>query len=120
MYGFEGKPYFLPKFDGDCFFLMKFCKQCAKWFVFFDQKEQQFLSMPFKLVGIIIRSVLHLAKMDQGLSSFDMKEVEVVLIYDPYVDSLGWFSFMSTLEESPVANSDSIKVWVMATSLFDG
>jgi hypothetical protein len=35
------------------------------------------------------------------------------------VDYLGWLSFMSTLEESPVANSGSTKVWVMDPILFD-
>jgi hypothetical protein len=35
------------------------------------------------------------------------------------VDYLGWLSLMSTLEESPVANSGSTKVWVMDPSLFD-
>jgi hypothetical protein len=35
------------------------------------------------------------------------------------VDYLGWLSLMSTLEESPVVNSDSTKVWVMDPSLFD-
>jgi hypothetical protein len=36
------------------------------------------------------------------------------------VDYLGWFSLMSTLEESLVANSGSTMVWVMDPSLFDG
>jgi hypothetical protein len=35
-------------------------------------------------------------------------------------DYLGWFSLMSTLEESSVANFGSTKVWVMDPSLFDG
>jgi hypothetical protein len=35
------------------------------------------------------------------------------------VDYLGWFSLISTLEESLVANSGSTKVWVMDPSLFD-
>jgi hypothetical protein len=35
------------------------------------------------------------------------------------VDYLGWLSLMSTLEESPVANSGSTKVWVMDPSFFD-
>jgi hypothetical protein len=36
------------------------------------------------------------------------------------VDYLGWFSLMSTLEESLVENFGSTKVWVMDPSLFDG
>jgi hypothetical protein len=36
-----------------------------------------------------------------------------------FVDNLGWLSLMSTLEESPVENYDSTKVWVMDPSLFD-
>ena len=35
------------------------------------------------------------------------------------VDYLGWLSLMSTLEESMVANSGSINVWVIDLSLFD-
>jgi hypothetical protein len=35
------------------------------------------------------------------------------------VDYLGWFSLMSTLEESLVVNYGSTKVWVMDPSLFD-
>jgi hypothetical protein len=34
------------------------------------------------------------------------------------VDYLGWFSLMSTLEESLVENSGSKKVWVMDPILF--
>jgi hypothetical protein len=36
----------------------------------------------------------------------------------PSVDYLGWFSLMSTLEESPVENFSSTKVWVMEPSFF--
>jgi hypothetical protein len=36
-----------------------------------------------------------------------------------FVDYLGWFSLMSTLEEIMVVNSGSTKVWVMDPSLFD-
>jgi hypothetical protein len=35
------------------------------------------------------------------------------------VDYLGWLSLMSTLEESPIANFGSTKVWVMDPILFD-
>jgi hypothetical protein len=41
-------------------------------------------------------------------------------LWNQHVDYLGWLSLMSTLEESPVASSDSTKVWVMDPSLFDG
>jgi hypothetical protein len=34
-------------------------------------------------------------------------------------DYLGWLSLISTLEESLVETSGSIKVWVMDPSLFD-
>jgi hypothetical protein len=36
------------------------------------------------------------------------------------VDYLGWFSLMSTLEESLVANSGSTKVWVKVCLIYNG
>jgi hypothetical protein len=42
-----------------------------------------------------------------------------VIVFLEFFDYLGWFSLMSTLEGSPVANSGSTKVWVMDPSLFD-
>ena len=36
------------------------------------------------------------------------------------VDYLGSLSLMSTLEESPIANSGSTNFWVMDPGLFDG
>jgi hypothetical protein len=36
------------------------------------------------------------------------------------VDYFGWFSLMSTLEESLVVNFGRKNVWVMDPSLFDG
>jgi hypothetical protein len=51
--------------------------------------------------------------------SFDNIQDLFTKFKDLLVDYLGWFSLMSTLEESLIANSGSTKVWVIEPSLFD-
>jgi hypothetical protein len=101
LFGFEGKPFLLPCFVCDIFFIYELCRQYKVWSTFFDKKrKKQFIPMPFKIVGILVKSSSNLAEMVRYFDSFHMKEVEAHKGFDQegifmtHMVSIGYSSFL--------------------------
>jgi hypothetical protein len=61
MYGFEGKPFYLPKFVCDRFIATEVARQKAKRGKFFHGREKTIFLCNLLLSGMFIKDIMHLS-----------------------------------------------------------
>jgi hypothetical protein len=84
LYGFEGRPFLLPTFVCDHTLFPRSAGNTKHGPPFFDKKrKRQFISMPFNVANVTIRSLSHLNKVFEMLNAFNLKEVEPLKGFDP-------------------------------------
>jgi hypothetical protein len=84
LYGFEGRPFLLPTFICDQYFVDEVYKQYKNGPPFLIKKrKRQFISMPFDVANVTIRSLSHFIEVFEMLNAFNLKEAKPLKGFDP-------------------------------------
>jgi hypothetical protein len=107
LFGFQGKPFFLPFYVSDRHFVIEVCRQYKYWAHFFNEKrKKQFIPFPWRVGEIVVKHISHLDEFAGQFDQLGLKEAKCIKGFDPndlfsaHMSLVGYSSYFVSLNSS--------------------